>query len=110
MCFPNQRMITVKRESLYDRKAYFKISQKSLQAAMNRLSGNALKLYLYFCANADEYSFYFRSKDFYENIAKMSEKTYQKVFKELIEEGYLVQEDPENGKNTFTFYENSIKK
>ena len=103
-------MITVKRESLYDKSAYFKISQKSLQAAMCCLSGNALKLYLYLCANSNDYTFYLCSKDFYENFAKISEKTYQKAFKELIEAGYLVQENQEQGKTIFTFYENSSKK
>lgn len=49
------------------------------------------------------------SSDFYKGFADISEKTYLKVFQELITEGYLVEIDPEFKKNTYLFKEVSDK-
>ena len=96
--FPNQRMIHVNREKLA--KGFLGINNESWMAASRDLGPHALRLYLYFAANADDYTFALSPAHIQQAIG-MPRSTYHDQFKKLIERGYLVQS---NG-NTFQFYE-----
>jgi hypothetical protein len=74
---------------------------------MYNLKTNSFKLYCYLCDNANGYEFDLYSCDF-ERIANVSNDTYLKAFKDLIEKGYLVAHPSK--KNTFLFLEESNKK
>lgn len=86
----NIRTILIERTSLNDKGNYLKISKNNLRLASFNLSGNALKLYLYLCANTNHWKVFLFSSDFYNNFANITEKTYRKVFNELVTKGYLV--------------------
>ena len=96
--YPNQRMIHVNREKLT--KGFLGINNESWMAASRDLGPHALRLYLYFAANADDYTFALSPAHIQQAIG-MPRSTYHDQFKKLVERGYLVQS---NG-NTFEFYE-----
>lgn len=67
---------------------------KNIRKAAKELSPAALKLYLYFVENQDNYFFHLSPKDFC--IAyDVSESTYRRAKDELIQKGYIVQNDKE---------------
>ena len=91
-------MIHVNREQLT--KGFLGINNESWMAASRDLGPHALRLYLYFAANADNYSFALSPLHIHQAI-DMPPSTYHDYFHRLVEKGYLVQS---NG-NTFEFYE-----
>lgn len=72
----------------------FEVDWKDITTAGNILTASAFKLFLYLSKNKDGYNFYLSPKDFI-NDFKMSDKTYRNARLELIEKGYLVQNDNE---------------
>ena len=76
------------------------IKNENWMAASRDLGAHALRLYLYFAANADGYSFALSPAAIQEAIG-MPRTTYHDQFRILVSKGYLVQ----TGGNTFAFYE-----
>ena len=89
------RRIIIKRTSDKEERDYLKISRSILKKASYNLSGNALKLYLYFCSNSNNWKLSLSSKVFCEEFANITKPTYRKAFKELEEKGYLIQQGDE---------------
>ena len=75
------------------------LSWKEYCEAAKELSPSALKLYMYLAKNKDGYEFFFSSKDFIETF-DISDKSYRNAKNELIEKGYLKEE--ENNKVNFS--------
>ena len=74
---------------------------EEIREAAKNLSPSGLKLYLYFVENEDGWEFNLSPKDF-QNRYDVAESTYRNAKRELIDKGYIVEED----KNHFTFYSN----
>ena len=86
-CYPNQR----------------KISIQSMNHAMKDLNGNAYKMWCYLAQNQNKYSFWLSPVDVC-NVTKMSESTYHRAFKELVDKLYLSRNTEK--RNQYDFYEN----
>ena len=73
----------------------------SLEKAMNELSGESFKLWIYFSKNQDKYSFDLSPKD----VEKwgISRSTFYRIKDEFIEKGYLQQK--QQGSNIYYFTE-----
>lgn len=95
MRFPNQQTVTVHK---YIESSYVTIGAEANHVAMRALSGGAYKLYVYLCENKDEYIKYLSYADFHEATG-LSKTTYVAAKKELVDKGYLVQN--ENGDYDF---------
>lgn len=99
---PNQKVVQVKHEICYSEHIYTMCNVEANSIAMKELSANTYKLYMYFDLNQDGYLFALSYKAVHEATG-MSDKTYQKAIKELIEKGYLVQSKEQ--KNLYIFYD-----
>lgn len=95
--YPNQKEIIVHKPQYAGN--YMSVGNDEWQKATNKLTYNAFKLYLYMACNANNYQFALSKKAVQATIA-MSDNTYTKVVKELIDTNYLV---PKKG-NLFDFY------
>lgn len=94
---PNQKVITCRtphREPPQD---------DGLIGAINRLSGNAFKLYSYIARNQNGYTFALSGKEI-NFITGMGAKAYRNSVQELIRGGYLSQDHI--FKKRYTFYTN----
>lgn len=96
--YPNQRMIHVHREPA--KSDFLGIKNENWQAASRDLGAHALRLYLYFAANADNYTFALSPADIRQTIG-MPNSTYRDQFMVLVDKGYLVQ----SGGSQYDFYE-----
>ena len=96
--YPNQRMVQVHREK--PTTDFLGIKNENWQAASRDLGAHALNLYLYFAANADNYTFALSPADIRQTIG-MPTSTYRDQFLKLVDKGYLVQ----SGSNKYEFYE-----
>lgn len=96
--FPNQRIITVHRESA--KSNFLGIKNDNWQAAACDLGAHALMLYLYIASNANGYVLALSPVAVRQAIG-MARSTYHDQFHKLVDKGYLV---PASG-NTFEFYE-----
>lgn len=95
---PNQRTIHVHREKPHT--DFLGIKNENWMAAARDLSAHTLKLYMYFAANADNYTFAFSPSAVLDAIG-MPKSTCHDQFSILINKGYLVNEHG----STFSFYE-----
>lgn len=102
---PNQKVVTVKQSICDKEHIYTQCNLKANKMALKELSANAYKLYMYFALNQNDYTFALSYVHVY-SVTGMSEKTYHRAVKELIEKGYLVKE--ENKKNQYIFYDGKI--
>ena len=102
---PNQKVITVNKSICDKEHIYAQCNLKANKMALKELSANAYKLYMYFALNQDDYTFALSYVHVY-SITGMSEKTYHRAVKELIEKGYLVKE--KDKKNQYIFYDGKI--
>ena len=102
---PNQKVITVNKSICDKEHIYAQCNLKANKMALKELSANAYKLYMYFALNQDDYTFALSYVHVY-SITGMSEKTYHRAVKELIDKGYLVKE--EGKKNQYIFYDGKI--
>ena len=91
---PNQRRITYRK--IAEKTGYTKININAARQAMNNLSYSAFMLYSYMALNANNYEEWF-------SPALLVQRTY---FTELLEKGYLIQD--EKWKRHYTFYEGGI--
>lgn len=96
--FPNQRLVKVHRESA--KADFLGIKNENWQAASRDLGAHALLLYLYFAANADNYTLALSPVAVRQAIG-MARSTYHDQFSKLVDKGYLV---PTHG-NTYDFFE-----
>lgn len=104
MSVPNQRIIYIRRNTENAKRNYFKIGHEPLNKASADLSGNAFKLYIYLANNCDKYRLELSSKHFV-MWSNTSDSTYDRVFKELKDKGYLIQS--KDKKNIYVFIEES---
>lgn len=96
--YPNQRIVTIHRESA--KSNFLGIKNENWFAASRDLGATALRLYLYFAANANNFNLAL-SPVAVQNDIGMPQSTYRDQFKKLIEKGYLVQRNDTH----FDFYE-----
>lgn len=102
---PNQKVVTVKQSICDKEHIYTQCNLKANKMALKELSPNTYKLYMYFALNQNDFVMALSYVDVY-NVTGMSEKTYHKAVKELIDKGYLVKE--EDKKNQYIFYDGKI--
>ena len=95
---PNQRVVTVHREPA--KSDFLGIKNENWMYAARDLGAHALKLYLYFASNANNYTLALSPAAIRQAIG-MARSTYQDQLENLIAKGYLVQ----TGANSFDFYE-----
>ena len=95
---PNQRIVTVKRESA--KSDFLGIKNENWQAAARNLSPHSMMLYFYIAANADNYTFALSPAAVRQTIG-MANSTYRDQFKNLENKGYLVRVSG----NQYVFYE-----
>ena len=96
--YPNQRIVHIHRER--PAADFLGIKNDNWKAAARDLSAHALKLYLYFAANADNYEFALSQAAVTEDIG-MARSTFHDQFHVLVNKGYLVNTHG----NTYDFYE-----
>lgn len=96
--YPNQRVITINRESA--KSDFLGIKNENWQAAARDLGAHALMLYLYLASNANGYNLALSPAAISQAIG-MPRSTYHDQFAKLINRGYLVQK---NG-NGYDFFE-----
>lgn len=102
---PNQRQITVSKSPCDKNHKYTMNNLDALDEAAGRLTSKAgIKLYLYLSKNQDKYKFNLSSSHF-QQWANVKKTAYDSAFKELVEEGYLVQK--QGTKDIYTFYDKS---
>lgn len=102
-CYPNQRKISIHKGSCDNGELYTKIGIQSMNHAMKDLNGNAYKMWCYLAQNQNKYSFWLSPVDVC-NVTKMSESTYHRAFKELVDKLYLSRNTKK--RNRYDFYEN----
>ena len=95
---PNQRIITVKRET--PKSDFLGIKNENWQAAARNLTPHAMMLYFYLASNKDNYTFALSPAAVRQAIG-MARSTYHDQFHNLVDKGYLVP----TGVNHFVFYE-----
>ena len=102
MSVPNQKKVKIAPRIKRDRDHLFAMMNiEALQLAMQNLKGSALKMWLYFNKNQDNYEFELSQKACSEwGIKKDS---YYSGVEELIKKGYLI--PIVYGSNIYTFYE-----
>ncbi len=96
--YPNQRIIKIHRE--VPKTDFLGIRNENWKAAARDLSAHALKLYLYFAANADNYEFALSQAAVTEEIG-MARSTFHDQFHILVNKGYLINTHG----NTYVFFE-----
>ena len=87
--YPNQKRILIKRNKIDSRKTFLTIQGENLEAAMNRLNGTALKLYLYLAMNRDGYELAF-SPQYFADKFNTSLNSARDAVQILIKEGFLI--------------------
>lgn len=100
--YANQRSVCVNRDEADDKHIYSKQRISSLETARKMLSGNGFKLWTYFAQNQDGYEFALYSKHVIDKC-RFGANTYTKVFKELVDLGFLVQNI--DNQSHYDFYE-----
>lgn len=100
---PNQKVIKINREKvirgLTGGRLFLVAYQDNLLAAMKTLSHTAFKVYMYFLFQKDGYSVCY-SPEYLHKAANMCKDTARKGMKELIEKGYIDQNE-----RGYDFYE-----
>ena len=87
--YPNQKRILIKRNKIDSRKTFLTIQGENLEAAMNKLNGTALKLYLYLAMNRDGYELAF-SPQYFADKFNTSLNSARDAVQILIKEGFLI--------------------
>ena len=95
---PNQRIITVKRET--PKSDFLGIKNENWQAAAKNLTPHAMMLYFYLASNKDNYTFALSPAAVRQAIG-MARSTYHDQFHNLVDKGYLVRVSG----NQYVFYE-----
>ena len=91
--YPNSKIITVQSKEPCDSKhIYACINKEALQAAFSNLSYSGRALWIMLASNQEGYTFAISRKDCIDNW-NIKSSTYDRAIKELIDCGYLYQED-----------------
>lgn len=105
---PNQKVIKINREKVIKGatggRLFLVAYQDNILAAMKNLSHTAFKVYIYLLFQKDGYSVCY-SPEYLRKAANMCKDTARKGFKELIEKGYI--DENERG---YDFYEQPRRK
>ena len=96
--YPNQRLVRIHRESV--KTDFLGIKNENWQAASRDLGAHGLRLYLYFAANANNYTLAL-SPAAARTAVGIPRSTYSDQFAIMVDKGYLV---PGAG-NIYDFYE-----
>lgn len=100
MSVPNQKKVIIKKEICDKNNLYATINMNALEKAMNDLSGEAFKLWIYFSKNQNNYTFDLSQKAAEKYGIKKS--TYYDNIKVLIKKGYLQQREENSNIYYFT--------
>ncbi len=100
MSVPNQKKVIIKKEICDKKNLYATINMNALEKAMNDLSGEAFKLWIYFSKNQNNYTFDLSQKAAEKYGIKKS--TYYDNIKVLIKKGYLQQREENSNIYYFT--------
>lgn len=85
---PNQKAIRVKRSKCNKENPYTTLNLMQLNATLFNLSGNAFKVWTWFCTNKEGYQFALSGTQVQQDC-HISKGTYDRAIKELIDNGYL---------------------
>ena len=102
---PNQRMIKTHKEPTNDEckeNYYAKINLNALRNAMANLTPKTFELWIYLSKNVSVYECFLSKADFL-SWANVKRTSYYNAFKELVDNGYLVER--EESPNHYDFYE-----
>lgn len=101
--YPNQRNITVNKQSCNKSNLFTVNSLSSIDQAAKRLTSQiGFKLYFYIAKNQNKYNFNLSSKEFYK-WASCGKSAYTTAFKELQDKGYLIKK--QNTDDYYIFYD-----
>lgn len=98
---PNQKVVTVIKSKP---KGYI-LDIEANKLARKNLSSDAYSLYMHFVLNVPGYTEALSMKHNLDT-SSLSERTYYKAIKELVQRGYLVKTPHEQIKEYYLFYEN----
>lgn len=101
--YPNQKVVRIHKTKSDKNNLYAIVNVKALMKALNELSKNEMKLYLYMLTNANEYTFAYSPEDVLQKTGA-SKRDLQRCFHNMIEKKYFIQS--EDDKNFYHFYEN----
>lgn len=97
---PNQKFGRIHKPKYKEQKVKFMyIGIEEIREATKNLSPAALKLYLYFAENENDWQFNLSPKNF-QKVYDVAESTYRKAKRELIDKGYIIEKEH----NCFDFY------
>ena len=99
----NQKAIKIKKSTCDEQHRYLRVNLGSLKYAMNNLSGEAFKMWVYLVKNANDYEFLLSKADALYNWGIGSESSYSRGIATLKNKGYLVQVEPD--KENYIFYD-----
>ena len=99
--YPNQRKISINKDSCGNGELYTKIRIQSMNYAMENLSATTYKVWCYLAQNRNKYSMWLSPVDVCD-ITHISKSTYHRAFKELVDKSYLVRSEK---KNKYDFFE-----
>ena len=97
---PNQKIIIVKKSDSGESDLYTIINLDAFNGALSELTPIAFKLYCYLMRNQNKYKSALSRQDVV-SVCNISDSSYQKGVKELIDKGYMVQEKG----NIYIFYD-----
>jgi predicted transcriptional regulator len=100
--YPNQKVICVHKIPVNNKELYTQINLNAINKALETLSGNAFKLFIYIAKNQNNHKFALSCSDIIKKL-NISNKTYYNAFKELISTGYIQQTDEDS--NYYIFNE-----
>lgn len=104
---PNQRIIEVNKEPADKQHLYTANNLSAIdEASFNLQSIGGYKLYIYLAKNQNKYTFALSRRAFME-WSGLKDKAYKTGFSELVDKGYLIQDDKQ--KNKYKFYDKSQK-
>ena len=89
--YPNQKLYTIHKK-IEEGDIFIMLRWEEYCAAAKELSPSALNLYMYLAKNKDGYEFFFSSKDYCQAFGVV-DKTYRNAKAELINKGYLREEE-----------------
>lgn len=89
--YPNQKLYIVNKK-IEEGDVFIMLKWEEYCAAARELSPSALNLYMYLAKNKDGYEFFFSSKDYCQTF-NVVDKTYRNARNELINKGYLKEEE-----------------
>lgn len=104
---PNQRIIEVNKAPADKQHLYTSNNLSAIdEASFNLQSIGGYKLYIYLAKNQNKYTFALSRRAFME-WSGLKDKAYKTGFNELVDKGYLIQDNKQ--KNKYKFYDKSQK-